>query len=70
MAKQHDVPRELIVPEELTDALTADDLALAVFERLSFSHRREHANYVAEAKHPETRARRANETVKRLRARA
>ncbi len=69
MAK-HDDPRELIVPDELADALAADDLALAVFERLSFSHRREHANYVAEAKHPETRQRRADDTVRRLRSRA
>jgi uncharacterized protein YdeI (YjbR/CyaY-like superfamily) len=69
MAK-HDEPRELIVPEELSDALAADDLALAVFERLSFSHRREHANYVADAKNSETRQRRADETVKRLRSRA
>ncbi len=70
MPKQHDAPRELVVPEELSAALAADGLALAVFERLSFSHRREHANYVAEAKGPDTRQRRADETVKRLRARA
>jgi uncharacterized protein YdeI (YjbR/CyaY-like superfamily) len=69
MAK-HDDPRELIVPDELADALAADDLALAVFERLSFSHRREHANYVADAGTPETRQRRAEQTVKRLRSRA
>jgi uncharacterized protein YdeI (YjbR/CyaY-like superfamily) len=69
MAKQDD-SHELIVPDELADALAADDLALAVFERLSFSHRREHANYVAEGKHPETRQRRADETVNRLRSRA
>jgi uncharacterized protein YdeI (YjbR/CyaY-like superfamily) len=69
MAKNGD-SRELIVPEELADALAADDLALAVFERLSLSHRREHANYVADAKHADSRTRRANETVKRLRARA
>ncbi len=69
MAKTGD-SRELIVAEELADALVADDLALAVFERLSLSHRREHANYVADAKDPDTRTRRANETVKRLRAQA
>ncbi|MDP9269975.1 MAG: YdeI/OmpD-associated family protein [Chloroflexota bacterium] len=45
-------------------------MALAVFERLSFSHRREYATWVAEAKRPETRARRVDETVRRLRERA
>lgn len=63
-------PRELVVPDELSRALAADDLALAVFERLSFSHRREYASYVAEAKRPEQLARRVEETVRQLRARA
>ncbi len=67
---RHEDSRELIVPEELADALAGDDLALAVFERLSLSHRREHANYVADAKNPETRQRRADDTVRRLRSRA
>jgi hypothetical protein len=68
--ERDDGPRQLEVPPDLSAALTADDLALAVFERLSFSHRREYATYVAEAKRPETRSRRIEETLKRLRERA
>jgi uncharacterized protein YdeI (YjbR/CyaY-like superfamily) len=37
-----------------------------VFERLSYSHRREYAQHVAEAKRPETRARRAERTIEQL----
>jgi len=67
--ERDNAPRQLEVPPDLSAALAADDLALAVFERLSFSHRREHANYVAEAKRPETRSKRIEETLKRLRER-
>jgi hypothetical protein len=68
--ERDDAPRQLEIPPELSSALAADDLALEVFERLSFSHRLEYATYVAEAKRPETRSRRIEETLKRLRARA
>ena len=36
------------------------------FDALSFTHRREYAAWVAEAKRPETRARRAAQTVEKL----
>jgi hypothetical protein len=68
--ERDDAPRQLEIPPELSSALAADDLALEVFERLSFTHRREYATYVAEAKRPETRSRRIEETLIRLRARA
>jgi hypothetical protein len=55
------------VPPELADALASDDEAAAAFDRLAPSHRREHAQYVAEAKREETRRRRAEKTVARLR---
>jgi hypothetical protein len=68
--ERDDAPRQLDVPPDLSRALAADDLALAVFERLSFTHKREYADYVSEAKRPETRARRIEETLKQLRQRA
>ncbi len=55
------------VPPELADALASDDEAAAAFDRLAPSHRREHAQFVAEAKREETRRRRAEQTVARLR---
>jgi hypothetical protein len=61
-------PRELQVPQALQDALAADAEAAAAFERLSFTRRREYAQWVGEAKRPQTRARRLEQTLARLRA--
>jgi hypothetical protein len=60
-------PRELNVPDELRQALARDAQAAAAFERLSFTHRREYAQWVAEAKRPQTRERRVAQTLARLR---
>ena len=60
------VPREVEVPDELTAALGGDPDASAAFERLSFTHRKEYATWVAEAKRPATRADRAAKALQRL----
>src|SRR5690242_7943517 len=59
---------EVEVPDELQEALARDPDAAAAFERLAHTHRREYAQWVAEAKKPETRARRVEQTLERLRA--
>jgi hypothetical protein len=56
------------IPTELATALEADPAAEAAFAALAPSHRREFAEHVAEAKRPETRQRRAADTIERLRA--
>ena len=61
-----DAPREVEVPDELAAALGADPDARAAFERLSFTHRKEYAKWVAEAKRPATKADRAAKTLQRL----
>jgi uncharacterized protein YdeI (YjbR/CyaY-like superfamily) len=58
--------RELEIPVELATALAASPAARKVFDALSYSHRREHLMYVAEAKKGETRERRARKTVEAL----
>jgi hypothetical protein len=65
--ERDDRPREVSIPAELAAALAADPAAEAAFERLSFSHRREYAEWVAGAKRAETRARRVAQTIERLR---
>jgi len=60
-----DEPREVTIPPEL-DAALADD-ARAAFDALAFTHRREYAEWVGEAKRAETRARRAERAVEMLR---
>lgn len=47
--------RTVDVPEELQAALKKDAAARKVFEKLAYSHQREYADYVREAKKPETR---------------
>ena len=58
---------DVAVPIELQAALDADPAASAAWDAIAPSHRREHAEFVAEAKRPETRERRAARTVGRLR---
>lgn len=65
--ERDDEPREVAVPAELRAALDGDPAARAAWERLAPSHRREHANAVADAKRPETRARRVEQALAMLR---
>ena len=58
--------RELELPDELAAALADDPAARAAFDALAVSHGREYANWVAEAKRPETRTRRAGRALEML----
>ena len=60
-------PRVVEVPADLAAALAEDDAAQAAFDGMSFTHRREYVEWIAEAKRPATRARRVAETVERVR---
>jgi uncharacterized protein YdeI (YjbR/CyaY-like superfamily) len=57
---------EAVVPEELAVALDAHSEARARFDALSTSHRHQYIRWVAEAKRPETRERRAAQSVARI----
>jgi hypothetical protein len=61
-------PREVEVPEALAAALAAAPDASATFERLAFTHRKEYARWVAEAKRDETRQRRVEQAVEMIRS--
>ena len=54
------------MPAELQAALAADPKASSAFEALAPSHRREHAQFVAEAKQAATRVRRAQRVIEQL----
>ena len=62
-------PREVEVPEALAAALAARPDAAAAFERMAFTHRKEYARWVAEAKREETRERRVQQAVEMIQAR-
>lgn len=59
-------PREVEVPEDLRRALDGDPAAAMAWERLSYTHRREHVQAIQEAKKPETRARRIERALEQL----
>lgn len=63
-------PRPVRVPEELRAIFEADPEVAALYDELPPSHRRAWASYVADAKRPETRLRRARRAPDGIRARA
>ena len=66
VVRNDDAPREVEVPDDLSEALRRNETARAAFEGLSFSHRREYVDSITEAKRPETRARRVERTIQAL----
>jgi len=61
-----DSKQQLLIPPELTKALKSSPTAKAKYNRMSFEKRLEFAWYVAEAKRPETRLRRAEKVLDRI----
>jgi len=60
-------PREVEVPEALGSALAGDPAAKAAFEGMSYTHRREYARWIGEAKREDTRKRRIAQALEMLR---
>lgn len=65
-----DAPRTVTVPPDLARALRASAGAKKIWDALSYTHRREHAEAITSAKKPETRARRVQAAMKMLKERA
>ncbi len=66
--ERDDEPRTITPPAELARALKANKAAHAAWEKLSYTHQKEYASAVEEAKRPETRARRVEKTITELAA--
>jgi hypothetical protein len=62
-----DQPRTVDPPPDLAAALAADPEAEAAFAGLSFTHQREYATWVTEAKREATRSRRVEQAIQMLR---
>jgi uncharacterized protein YdeI (YjbR/CyaY-like superfamily) len=56
-------PRELAVPDELTNALRKNAKAKATFEKFSPSHKREYVEWITEAKTEATRTKRLQTAI-------
>jgi hypothetical protein len=61
-------PREVELPEALAAALAGDGDARAKYEALAFTHRKEFARWIAEAKRDDTRERRVAQALEMLHA--
>jgi hypothetical protein len=60
-------PRVIETPEDLRAALDAEPAAGEAWQKLSYSHQRQHVEAIASAKTPETRARRVAKALEMLR---
>jgi hypothetical protein len=60
-------PREVDVPEALARALDGDPEARRAYDGMAYTHRKEYARWVAEAKREETRDRRVAQALEMLR---
>ncbi len=58
--------KPLTVPAALRRALARAPRTKAAFAKLSLSHRREHVQWVVDAKQPDTRVRRIQQTLVKL----
>src|SRR3954471_24916044 len=63
-----DAPRQIDLPESLAAALERASLAGAAFKALSYTHRKEYARWIEDAKRDETRQRRVQQALEMLRA--
>ena len=66
--ERDDEPRAVAPPADFLRALKADKAARETWERLSYTHRKEHVRAVEGAKRPETRARRIGKSISMLAA--
>jgi hypothetical protein len=61
-------PRDVELPSALLAAFERDSAAKAAFDKLAFTHRKEYARWIAEAKKEETRERRVAKALEMLKA--
>jgi hypothetical protein len=61
-------PRVITPPDDFARALKGNKDARAAWDKLSFTHRREHVEHIEDAKKPETRRRRIEKSIQFLAA--
>jgi uncharacterized protein YdeI (YjbR/CyaY-like superfamily) len=59
-------PRQVELPLDLQRAFQVNPEARQIFDRLSYTHQKEYARWVSEARRPETRQRRIQQTIDML----
>ena len=66
--ERDDAPRTVTPPADFARALKANREAKATWDKLSFTHQREHVEHIEGAKKPETRQRRIENSIQLLAA--
>ena len=66
--ERDDEPRVINPPADFARALKGNKEARATWDKLSYTHQREHVEHIEEAKKPETRLRRVEKSVELLAA--
>jgi hypothetical protein len=66
--ERDDAPRTVTPPPDFARALKASKEARATWDKLSFTHQREHVEHIEGAKKPETRQRRIENSIQLLAA--
>jgi hypothetical protein len=66
--ERDDAPRVITPPADFARALEGNREAQATWDKLSYTHQREHVEHIEEAKRPETRLRRIEKSVTLLAA--
>lgn len=59
-------PRRVEIPSDLQEALNRDEAARAAFEKLAYTHQKEHVRALLDAKREETRRSRLEKTLQML----
>jgi len=68
LMQRDEEPRVITPPPELASAFKTNKAVRAAWEKLSYTHQKEYANAIEEAKKPETRARRIEKALAQLAA--
>jgi hypothetical protein len=63
-----DAPREVAIPDALAEALESDPEAGAKFAALAYTHRKEYARWIEEAKRDDTRQRRVEQALQQIKS--
>lgn len=66
--ERDDEPRTVTPPADFARALKASKLARDTWDKLSYTHRKEHVRAIEDAKRPETRLRRIEKAIEQMAA--
>lgn len=66
--ERDDEPRVVTPPQDFAKVLKSNKEARAMWNKLSYTHRKEHVKAIEEAKRPETRTRRIEKAIAQLAA--